>query len=375
MVAGDVFDTMQPSAEAQRRYYRLLGRVAATGVQQVVVVGGNHDSASRLDAPADVLAALDVVVVGGLPAADELDRCLVPLRARGGDAVEAVLLAVPYVHEFRLGVRTTELDPGAMRRAFEERFAALYRELADRAAARWPGLPILATGHLTLGPSRREDYPQEIHQVGTIEGLGEDVVDPRVVYLALGHVHRPHAVGTSGRAWYCGSPIAFSLAEGRVPRQVNVVEVDRSGATRVRPVELPATRRLVELRGGPDALVDAVRGLEWTEPLPPLLYCRAVSDAAPVDLADHLHDAIDGFPEAARPVLVELRTERGGASAEPVVAVRPLGELTPHEVFAALCRARGEADRAALDVAFATLLDVSEDDFGALVAAARGGAP
>ena len=61
VVAGDVFDTMQPSAEAQARYFRFLADVAETGVQQVVIVGGNHDSPSRLDAPAEVLAALKVL--------------------------------------------------------------------------------------------------------------------------------------------------------------------------------------------------------------------------------------------------------------------------------------------------------------------------
>ena len=57
VVAGDVFDHAQPSAEAQRQYYRFLARLADTGVRDVVIVGGNHDSPSRLDAPAELLGA------------------------------------------------------------------------------------------------------------------------------------------------------------------------------------------------------------------------------------------------------------------------------------------------------------------------------
>ena len=44
---GDVFDTMHPTAEAQALYFRFLARVGATGVRDVVVVGGNHDSPSH----------------------------------------------------------------------------------------------------------------------------------------------------------------------------------------------------------------------------------------------------------------------------------------------------------------------------------------
>ena len=37
---------------------------------QVVAIAGNHDSAKRLEAPREVLASLDVTVVGELPRED-----------------------------------------------------------------------------------------------------------------------------------------------------------------------------------------------------------------------------------------------------------------------------------------------------------------
>lgn len=93
VVAGDVFDSMHPSAEAQAIYYRFLAGAASTGVRDVVVVGGNHDSASGLDAPEAVLAAMDVHIVGGVPASGErLERMVVPLRNRGSDDVSAVIV-------------------------------------------------------------------------------------------------------------------------------------------------------------------------------------------------------------------------------------------------------------------------------------------
>jgi exonuclease SbcD len=64
LVAGDVFDTSAPSNRAQELYYRFLCRVAASSCRHIVVVAGNHDSPSFLNAPNELLKALDVHVVG-----------------------------------------------------------------------------------------------------------------------------------------------------------------------------------------------------------------------------------------------------------------------------------------------------------------------
>jgi DNA repair protein SbcD/Mre11 len=375
IVAGDVFDTMQPPAEAQARLFGFLARAAAAGLRQAVLVGGNHDSASRLDAPAAVLRALHVHVVGGIPSEASWDRCVVPLRDAGG-AVAAVALAVPYVHEFRLGVRTTDLDTAGVRAAFTERFQALYRELTDRALARFPGVPIVATGHLTIGPSDREDYPQEIHQVGTIEGLPATVLDPRIQYVALGHIHRSYPADEARRAWYCGSPIALSLPEARRPRRALIVDLDPdpAGAPTVTPLELPSPRGLLELRGPPDDLLKQLRALTWSEPLPPLLFCRVVTDEPPLDLPVRVEAALSLRREGQRPILAELRFERATPLPNADDGPAPdLRDLDPRGVFDTLLRARGVAGDNDLMGAFSAILSATGEDFDAMVADARGG--
>ena len=378
VVAGDVFDSFQPSADALSRYYGFLCRVGATGVRQVVIVGGNHDSAARLDAPAEVLAALDVHVVGGIGGSPaSWSRCLIPLKNRQGQEA-AVILAVPYVHEFRLGVRTTDLDLAAVRAAFTQRFTELYRTLADEAQARWPGLPLLATGHLTLGAARREDYPHEIHQVGQIDGLPESVLDPRLQYVALGHIHRSYPVGDR-RAWYSGSPVACSLPEASHPRKVLLVEVDVSpdGPAAVQSLEVPSPRALRELTGDPDSLLNQVRDTRWTEPLPPLLFCRAVLDEPEPDLSVRLYEALASFPEDARPAVVELRDHLSGPqlSADEDAPLPPgLEDLSPADVFATLCKARGVSDPTRLQLAFAELASADQESFDQMLLSARGGA-
>jgi hypothetical protein len=204
------------------------------------------------------------------------------------------------------------------------------------------------------------------------------VFDARIQYAALGHIHRSYPVGASRRIWYSGSPVAFSLAEGKTPRKVLQVDLDANpaGAAAVEAVAVPAARALVELRDAPDALLARIRALTWGEALPPLLFCRAVTDDLPPDLPSRLHEALGAHPEAARPALAELRQER----ATPLPAdegddARPpdLGDLQPTEVFRALCRSRGLADTAALESAFSSLQSATQDDFDAMLQRVRGG--
>jgi exonuclease SbcD len=366
VVAGDIFDALQPSAEAQEQYFRFLARLPSTGTRCAVIVGGNHDSASRLDAPAELLGALHIHVIGGLPQESQLDRCLVPLPDRDGGTA-AVALAVPYFHEFRLGVRGTEMEPPALRALFTDRFAALYTRLADMAQARWPGLPLLCTGHLALSTAGPEDYLQEIHLIGQIGCLPETILDDRVQYAALGHLHGLRPL-RGGRAWYCGTPLPFTVAEAKSPRRVLLVDLDPrpEGQATVTPLKVPIFRALLELRAPPDPLVQAVRDLVWSEPLPPLLFLRTVTDEPQPVLVRRLHEALAEFPENRRPRLADLRYEATAPSEGDTVAIAPtLEESTPREIFATLCRARGLSEAANLEQAFATLQAYDADSFEA----------
>ena len=61
IVAGDIFDTMAPSNRAQALYYEFLGKVSKLCCEHIVIVAGNHDSPTFLDAPSKVLKFLNVM--------------------------------------------------------------------------------------------------------------------------------------------------------------------------------------------------------------------------------------------------------------------------------------------------------------------------
>lgn len=374
IVAGDVFDTMHPSAAAQALYFEFLSGLADAGVRDVVIVGGNHDSPARLDAPRDLLSTVGIHVVGGLPSAGLADpRLIIPLRVRGSQEPAAVCLAVPYIHEYRLGIRTTTLDQGDTRAAFATQFTAVYSQLADRAAAEYPGLPIVATGHLTMGADwGAHDAPQQIHQAALIEGLPTSILDPRIDYTALGHIHRSHRIKGSS-AWYSGTPIPYAMPEMDEPRQVLRVDLRPDESPAVEPIAVPCDRELVRLIGPPEAVLSELAALDWSTPLPPLVRIRVETQMAEPGLVKRLHDAIPDRGERGRPVVVDVQqrtvvTEEQAAS--PKTNAQTLAMMKPTEVFELMCDAKGfhDVERTELRAAFDTVLSTSGDVFEQLLA-------
>lgn len=72
IVAGDIYDSQNPPIAAQKQLYRFIAGIRGRMPKlDIVLVGGNHDSAGRLEAPGPLLEPLGVRVVGSLARAAE----------------------------------------------------------------------------------------------------------------------------------------------------------------------------------------------------------------------------------------------------------------------------------------------------------------
>jgi exonuclease SbcD len=359
VIAGDVFDTPNPPAEALALYYRFLARLASAdartrsgGRRSVIVVGGNHDSPSRLDAPRDVLAALDTHVVGGHEPARGgglADPCgqLVPLRGADGQ-VGLVVAAVPFLNDWRIGVRGLDGNEDEQRRGLHDAFASVYAALADKAEKAFPGIPLVGTGHLTClrqagtRTTEADAVPVPIHRVGMLGAMGPGVFDARYRYVALGHIHRGMAVDADERVWYSGTPIQVSAVEGADTRRVMLVDVDSAGV-KVERLPVPCTRRLIQLEGPLDEVCAALTGLVVPEGelRDPYVTVKVRLERAQAQAHAALFAAAAANPTCA-PHLVTIHTgvARQGGMAEDPRALLDDAVLTPEEAFLYAWRAR-----------------------------------
>lgn len=336
VVAGDLFDGSNPPANAQEQLYRFLVDLRARRPAiDVVLVGGNHDSAQRLDAPGSMLRALGIHMVGGLPRrADrslDLDRLVVPLTdARG--AVAAWVAAVPFLRLADLP-STDGDDP------LVEGVRAVYAETLDAARARRaPGQALVATGHCYMRDGELSELSERKILGGNQHALPVGVFPDDVAYVALGHLHLAQPIGRPG-VRYSGSPLPLSMPERAYPHQVCVVKLDGERLAEVRAARVP---RVTELLRVPetgalpiDELEAALRALPALDPgtpawRRPFLEAAVRLDAPEPGLQRRLEAALDG--RAAR--LVKVGRERTGTGeALGATEVAGLSDITPEEVF------------------------------------------
>jgi DNA repair protein SbcD/Mre11 len=377
VISGDIFDMPIPPAEAEQLYYHFLADASQLpNILKIIVVGGNHDSAARLDAPQDVLRALRIYTVGGHTSRHNLDRYLCPIYSSPSspDSPLAVVLAVPFIHEFHLGVRVARESEAAHRVALRDAFATLYTSLADQACARWPGVPLIATGHLSCFGTQGGDFKSFIHGWrGAEDNLPPEVFDPRINYVALGHIHRPFAVDEAEphpRIWYAGSPIPLRFDE--ILWEQRALLVDISGPQQpisVTSLPIPRHRSLIKLDGAPDIIEDHLRRISDTlsslpdEP-PPLVLIDAHVPSLQPSLNAQLLLKLSQQPERLRPVVLHITQTRVGhvAPQAPTPTLqRSLHDLTPEEVFVRLYQTKhgGESPPPDLLDAFRSLLSPS----------------
>lgn len=215
LVAGDVFDSPNPSAESQKLYYRFLREVTqARPSLQIVLIAGNHDSAARLEAPNPLFEDMNITVRGMVRRTPEgtidYDHLIVPLRKDG--QVEACCLAVPYL-------RQGDYPPSE---SYAEGVQALYRELIAHAMSK--GNKLVVMGHMqATGSEISVDDRSERTVIGGLDSISPQVFDAGVLYVALGHLHRAQKV--SGREWvrYAGAPLPMSFAEKNYRQGVNLI--------------------------------------------------------------------------------------------------------------------------------------------------------
>ena len=230
IVAGDIFDTMTPSNRAQALYYEFLGKVSKLCCEHIVIVAGNHDSPTFLDAPSQVLKFLNVHVIG--TACDDLNDEVLVLDAVDGTP-HCIIAAVPYLRD--RDVRGSHAGESADSKDTNviKGIRAHYDEVASIAKARQEHLsdahqrhiPIIATGHLfAAGSKTTEDDGVRDLYVGSLGQISADMFDDGFDYVALGHLHVPQRVGGCEHIRYSGSPIAMGFGEAKQQKQVLLVE-------------------------------------------------------------------------------------------------------------------------------------------------------
>ena len=239
VVSGDIFDIQQPSAATKRFFNECFVDLAKDHPDMaIVIVAGNHDSASRIQADSPVWDVAGVRLVGTAPAIGSTDlpdgwqeKFIVRLES-------GYIVALPHM----IGERP-EVIQSILKKVEAEN--------ADRK-------PVILMAHAAITGTDMQGHGE----IGKMRTQGLETMGCGWDYLALGHIHKPQTLGHSedalkegtvtypaGVARYSGSALHVSCDE-TYPHSVSVVEIPAHGAdVTIRPLRIDELRHFYVLPG------------------------------------------------------------------------------------------------------------------------------
>ncbi len=337
LVSGDIFDSTTPGEGARELYCDFLSRADATGCRHIIITGGNHDSVQQLKVAAPLLRRHHACVLPSLRREQAAD-CLIPLLDAAGQEA-ALVAAVPFLRPNEVARKVAAEDAEARRRAYADGVGDCYAAVAE-AVRQWKaasparaGLPVIAMGHLALGGAGMTASTRSL-VIGAVEAVPASIFEPVFDYVALGHIHKPCAVG-GGRIRYCGSPLPMGFDEARQAQELLLLDI-APGHCGVRPVPVPRFAHYEEARCATREEVEAL-----------LDRLKAEAGALPLWLKLHYSggaESLGAIAEAVRTRMADgrlraLRVLRAATSAEAGEAPQDeaplpsLQDIEPQQLF------------------------------------------
>jgi len=262
IVAGDVYDTSNPPAQAEKLYYEALKDISDSGKRPVFAIAGNHDNPDRIQA-AWPLASEQAILLAGHPKMESYSGPFGNFNIKGlsdnvfeleirGEKLRLGLL--PYPSERRLNEVLSDSDDETLRQAsYSERLGHIFESMDAQFSKEAFNI---AVSHIFVMGGSTTESERPIQIGGTL------VVDPKHLpknadYIALGHLHRPQPVRKSEQpAYYAGAPLQYSRSEIGYTKSVSVIEKNGSGEIEITeiPLAMPKPIEVWRCKGIAEAL-------------------------------------------------------------------------------------------------------------------------
>lgn len=335
LIAGDIFDTVNPPVKSQERLYDFIVSAHEQNPQlTIVMIAGNHDSGSRIELPAPLMRRLRTHALGRVLWLDDgvldVDRLLLPLTNAKGKIV-AWCLALPFL-------RPAEVTGAALGDNYLRGIGQVHEMLIAAAnQRRKKGQALIAISHAHMaGGSVSEDSERSLI-IGNAEALPASLFGESITYVALGHLHKPQRINGEDRIRYSGSPVPLSFSEIGYQHQILEIECDGDTLVSVKPLLIPRAVNLQRVGPAPLAeLLLQLRDLPDIDLLAdvdrqPWLEVRVRLDEPQPDLRNQIEAALEG--KAVRLVRIAAEYAGKGSREDANQDLIELDQLSPQELF------------------------------------------
>lgn len=308
IIAGDVFDRAVPPVEAVRLWDETITRLASDYKIPVIVIGGNHDSAERLEVGRALLAQCGLHVWGRI---DSVTQPLYVSDQYGEVAFCPMPFGEPPTILATLGEVATVGAGNAV-------YNSSYANAAWVFTRYWlqtvpSAMRKVAIGHTMVsgGTTCESERPLTI---GGTEAIPSNVFN-EFQYAALGHLHGPQRVGRD-EVRYSGSLMKYSFDEAHQHKGLTLVDMNGAGSCHIEQIPLSAPRDVTVLTGSFDALLqdkalqlkhrEDYLQIRLTDTTPVIDGMARLRQVFPYTLALELTGRLTGEQQLSEPVLHRL---------------------------------------------------------------------
>ncbi len=261
IIAGDIYDTSNPQAEAEKLYYESIKRLSNKGSRPVIVVAGNHDNPKRIVA-SEPLAKENGIISFGYPnevkETGRYGNFLIKESYEGGillslDSSDVFINALPYPTEKSL----SKIFSSVEELSYSDKVAKILNRTHSNVKK---GIKSIIVSHLftlgsEIGDGERELGGSQIFDLSTA---------PKSDYIALGHIHKMMKFDKYNAA-YSGSIMEYRSSEARYRKKVLIKDLE-SGT--LEEIEVKNQKPIVEYTafGVEDAIkksIDLMDKDEW----------------------------------------------------------------------------------------------------------------
>lgn len=230
IIAGDIYDTSNPPAQAEKLFYKTVSELSQNGKRCVLIIAGNHDNPERLSA-ASPLAHEQGIIILGMP-----NSYTEPYKYNGFEIVfseegvvelkikdeSVVISTLPYPSEKRLNeVLVKSTDDKDKQQTYTEKIGEIFKITTKKFKEDTINI---AVSHLFVLGGETTDSERPIELGGSLIVNTKDLPQ-NAQYIALGHLHKPQKVSERLNAYYSGSPLQYSKDERSYSKGANIVDI------------------------------------------------------------------------------------------------------------------------------------------------------
>ncbi len=249
LIAGDIFDVINPSSQAQKQLYQFLADAHdAAPHMQTLMIAGNHDSGYRIEQVEPLLEKYNAKAVGVIRWNDDkslnTERLILPIYDVQKNIV-AWCVALPFLRSAEITGLNDQTSTS------QSAIEYLHHTLIEEAKRKkTPEQALILMSHAHMQGAETSDSERPII-IGNEEALSTTLFDDAIDYVALGHLHKPQKVGQA-HIRYSGSPIPLSFSEIRYKHQIVEVQLDPQNTEQsyqFDAVAVPRSIQLIAIRG------------------------------------------------------------------------------------------------------------------------------